>query len=1625
MNTNKIDLTLLVPEFPQTPEIEIARDGLVKRIAASFGPDCQKQAIISDDYYGKTNLIAQFCRQYSSNSISYFITANPITQNYRNFLYIICNQMSKFLKGEILDESITEVDLRKIVLGLSVKLSEYAKQNNKTFFIVIDGVEQVIESESGRDIITNPPTTSKFSPYLLITASNKIFQKLPDQIKCGVKINEYEPALQFNIDDTEKYLDGLNLDSQDIRYINDKSKGVAGYLAIVRDSIKTSGKNWIYKDVLPDNLLRLIKNQVEHVLSEVNPIVKNIIEIVSVSPKPIGFHYLREYFQAELPFDEINRTELLIVDNEKEIISLKHDLAKSIINQKLEGRKEILTKTLLEVVQKNPEYDGELLTLLLEELKDYNGLVSLLSPSKIKLAIDTGKTNTIISRIRAILKLALQTENLEELSKWGWGLAATKEFLSQTSTTWEINALISLGDSNQALEMAYNCPELITKIRLLANIYSTMKARHEHVPASALSELELMIDEISLENFDKELIRKLAFDLIILFPDKAMSLIDSIVGDQNIVDAAITTNNSEINEVPTNSFLGENIDRQLIETYNLTPTWLKKFNLANLIKEVEGLKSTKTKEYLIRQWCEQKEKDEELPFGIEFWLDTVITDENFIISLRSLRKISDLLTNLHISDRRRIIKRLQISSIASLRSPWQEWVGFHLNVAEATYEFDKDYAKEEIEEIYQVINTQIDDLDIKVFCYAKLWGTCKNLNFINDQDIKNNLERVLSDLLRDSALQDEILLKTIMIIANIDIDYSLEIGDRLNTEERRKLAKKTALIKGYTKQPQKDFSSQLRKFINDLDYYDEEIFIFDFIDEISKRELTIDNESQRLLLVKARVIKNQIKKSITLVKLASIWSREDIIKIPNILREAEESWTNENDLKKKIIYGYMLVEKIAKIDLNYARNFYKNIQSTQLYAGAELAVGGLGTIFTHSLDLAIRSLDGFIILDKENIDNICDQIIKLPNTILQHQLYAQLAGKLFKIGNNQIAGEIVQDKILQNLAKVENYYIRERIINFSLPVILWYSQNEAIKLSEELPNELKNSSWFSAILWSLGNGLIGDIYEFDLFKVPSNNITIREKALFALEQIKEDSLINAAVKVITQSLEYSIIANKLDIVNAFDILSSIEDYVVDNLPDMNNIMHPGYKIVALARINGAKAQIYKDSRKKINVSQIDIKRKWTELVNMANTQIENIADRIYVLTIISKEMHSWDKDKSEELLTKLSDSEINTIPALVDRMNRIELIAQTWGKWEQKSQAQYFYNQLIRLINELSPLEQDRKLESIIQAAYEISPKFADALAEQLDSRFTENEMKQYQRKLRELHYSSDLQCLISDSNNDQSMLQGSIIKSCTRNLLNDLFNENGTIPSKDVLLETLYLSGNFEPDVITTVLKWVLECENRQKTHYKKNYFDNFIMISEFTHNLASWISPMAQKGISQDLINILPGLSSKVHVFEIGQRNRAEDWIRNWIKQNTEKYIKICDPYFGPRELPFINDIRREIKIIIITTDEKFERKDDIKNELLESWRRFGKGNCPPMTIFIVPSKLHETFHDRAIITDKCGLNIGPSLNSLGNKRQNLTELEFNEAKELEKKYIDDMFNQVKWITDYSINPEFIKIE
>ncbi len=291
------------------------------------------------------------------------------------------------------------------------------------------------------------------------------------------------------------------------------------------------------------------------------------------------------------------------------------------------------------------------------------------------------------------------------------------------------------------------------------------------------------------------------------------------------------------------------------------------------------------------------------------------------------------------------------------RTPWEEWIGFQLNLAEVLFSSNPKSSRNRIEQIYETINLEIYDQDVKVFCYARLWVTVSRYYKDIEQNIKLNLERVVANLLHDGALHDEILNRTLQIIAPIDIEYALEKAFEMNTLKRRHIAIRAILKARLRKKADLDVSKIIENNINDFDEIEKSLLLLDISQEVWKRNIKLNDANQAILLKYARKIADNSLRGNVLGYLASNWSNEKLIRPEKLIKESVASWSQEDDLMTKISLGFELVERIAERNKAAAKIFLLDVQALYRLPGGALASGDLSEAYKLVIEFGIRSLN--------------------------------------------------------------------------------------------------------------------------------------------------------------------------------------------------------------------------------------------------------------------------------------------------------------------------------------------------------------------------------------------------------------------------------------------------------------------------------------------------------------------------------------------------------------------------------------------------------------------------------------------------------------------------------------------
>jgi len=456
-------------------------------------------------------------------------------------------------------------------------------------------------------------------------------------------------------------------------------------------------------------------------------------------------------------------------------------------------------------------------------------------------------------------------------------------------------------------------------------------------------------------------------------------------------------------------------------------------------------------------------------------------------------------------------------------------------------------------------------------------------------------------------------------------------------------------------------------------------------------------------------------------------------------------------------------------------------------------------------------------------------------------------------------------------------------------------------------------------------------------------------------------------------------------------------------------------VLSEAIVHGARSYLYHKAKRKRGLSPKDMMNRWRQICMKAKG-IPNTADRVFVMALVAPEMAQYYRDGAPaRAVLEEAESQVMDIPTLTDRVNRLQTIANSWNSLGDKTQAEVVLEHAFTLASQLEGVSADDRLRMLVQAAYKLNPELADKLVSRLDTRLP-GEI------IHPTNVTLDVERLRSRPSEINELksthhAQGDVLSGTARKLLRDFAAGRATVVRSSVLEDWLISAGLYQPRVSIDVTHWVVESliRKRRLGASQQSRLGVFSSTAQLAHRLARWISMKKGGGIPEVVHDSFPGLSARIEFFRAGEAERAKRWLQNWLNENVEDYLKICDPYFSLEEFEYLMYVPLDCRVLIVTTDRRLgDNPDQVKQGLELHWRRLTSRALPDVQFLIIPSKLEERFHDRAIVTSRAGLDIGQSLNGLGKAHGKITVLLEEDAKELEKTYVDEMLNNATWFLE-----------
>ncbi|MDH4186488.1 MAG: hypothetical protein OEV08_05795, partial [Nitrospira sp.] len=235
-----------------------------------------------------------------------------------------------------------------------------------------------------------------------------------------------------------------------------------------------------------------------------------------------------------------------------------------------------------------------------------------------------------------------------------------------------------------------------------------------------------------------------------------------------------------------------------------------------------------------------------------------------------------------------------------------------------------------------------------------------------------------------------------------------------------------------------------------------------------------------------------------------------------------------------------------------------------------------------------------------------------------------------------------------------------------------------------------------------------------------------------------------------------------------------------------------------------------------------------------------------------------------------------------------------------------------------------------------------------------------------------------------------------------------GIFPHRAVVTKWLHQMVNSNFEDAEKVAAWALDYTLKQSNTPAEvePIFQALIDLLTLCIDVGSPPSRTKTKSPSVSLIS----LPTNLKLFSAGSKNEALVALEDWIVANINSYMKIYDPYFTADNLSILKSVPTDVQVYVITSW-KAQSGVSVGDRVIEklfkdAWSRMSDSNPPWTQIVIVGTRSGDSpIHNRYILTEGKGLNLGTSIGGLGNKDSDLRVLDKSETDLIASKFVDPL--------------------
>ena len=972
----------------------------------------------------------------------------------------------------------------------------------------------------------------------------------------------------------------------------------------------------------------------------------------------------------------------------------------------------------------------------------------------------------------------------------------------------------------------------------------------------------------------------------------------------------------------------------------------------------------------------------------EWGLQTLVESTGYAPNVRVLRELSTPLVHVKDPVRARSLVRNfdgQGTTVEG-QGPTEEVVRLQLNLAVAESLYDEEACANRLVEAYLSVQ-ELTDLSTKSSCLARILSTLQVVDRSGSIEAKEHLGTVtheelgaaIAELLDQTAEQFYVTQRIIRSLASFDGDKSLELARNLNTESRREDALLLAIDAVLESDSDRIDLKNIRAAYDDLRKTESRDHVAVSVAEFVAREGSINStplirSGFELFQDVFFSIADPMMQCKVLCLLHGLGekglytaSEAECFDIPGRIEKAlgdiEPGW-------RRIDAGLRVGHSLADWNPELARQYLSDADDSRKRS----ALGSYSSEWAYQacLRLAIRAFagqlgDGYD--PKEDISRLGKSIDHVPSPSLRAELWGELAMRLFLRQHTDAGSGVMTKNVLPLIESMDEGAAKSSAIIAMSPALYRYHKSTAFGLFRDLEEHQRNKALITCAEFILERRVPSDPYE-----AHDNGYDIEYKDAVDIielaEEIDHDSLVYSVIVALADTLSSARLASRFTRQQQADLVLRLEGLIDTKFPDRNNIRHDGYAIASEAQL----LRFHRHGR-----------IPWLDVLNRARS-IPNISDRAYVLAIIAQVIPNREASRRESVFEEAMQN-TEAIPCTYDRLMRLNDLAGMMTLKCPQLARKCLHNAIVGFREGLNgPVS--RVFRNMIDTAFKIDPDFAASLASLADDdparAVARHEMK---RRLETLRTKKAI--IDEPQTSDRFENKSRDIPRSAWLALGSL-NAGRTNPVRvDQLRQAVRAAGRYPLRDAFPIFAWVIENATRRFAGSSQSRSGVRVIYEAGIHatNLAQVAAINASATVRKVISSAIAPTGDESVWINVGERERAEEFIRNWLESSDSGVIYICDQYFGVKEL----DLVKLIQSVIQTVEVKILTSLRYQNErnyfpLYESykteWQRISAQEPPKVEIVAVgfEDSGKSPIHDRYLLAESGGIKIGTSWNSIG---------------------------------------------